>query len=394
VAVDVTGRHILLIEDNPGDARLIREMLAEAPVFEHQLTWTDTLARGLASLSEGNVDVVLLDLSLPDSHGLVTFSAVRDHAPVVPIVVLSGSIDEETALAAVHEGAQDYLVKGRVDGYLLARSLRYAIERKQNEETQKLLYRQASEAIRLRDTVLSSVSHDLRNPLMAIRVIAETVRLQVAQEPNRDLEAIDEGLERIERNTQRMASQIDELLDVAHLQSGEKVHLTVRSADLVALTCETIHDYQQRTRRHRISFEPPGVPVVGRWDRARLERVLGNLLSNAIKYSLAGGDIVVRIGVEERDQTRWATLAVQDAGVGIPAADLPRVFSWFYRGENVASEVAGAGIGLAGSRQIVELHGGTIHVESQEGVGSTFTVRLPLLAEDDISPRFDEGLPT
>jgi signal transduction histidine kinase/CheY-like chemotaxis protein len=546
--VNLTRRHILLIEDNPGDARLIRELLADASVLDHQVTWAETLAGGLTSLSEGNVDVILLDLSLPDSHGLETFTAVRDNAPALPIVVLSGSIDDEIALAAVQAGAQDYLVKGKVEGYLLGRSLSYAIERNRNEQTRRFLaeasrglattldvdltiqnvarltipfladcciidlidenqqprqsalahqdpakeialrayrqrfpvdlrahhalgsviqtgqaavyrdftdpgvvltsstgeqlaaesafdfrsgifvpllargrtlgaiclftagsrkrfeqtdltlatdlghraalaidnaqlYRQSTDAIRSRDLVLSSVSHDLRNPLTAIRLIAETTKLQVGQEPMRDIEAIQEGLERIESNTQRMASQIDELLDVAYFQSGQKVRLTLRLADLVALAKESIHEHQQRTSRHRIILQSTTAAVPGRWDRARLERVVGNLLSNAIKYSLTGGDIVVRIGIEGTDQTRWATLAVQDSGVGIPATDLPRVFSWFYRGENIASRVEGAGIGLATSRQIVELHGGTVRVESQEGVGSTFTIRLPLPPE-------------
>jgi signal transduction histidine kinase len=132
--------------------------------------------------------------------------------------------------------------------------------------------------------------------------------------------------------------------------------------------------------------------VTGRWDRARLERVLGNLLSNAIKYSPRGGDIVVRIWIDENEQTSWANLAVQDHGAGIPAADLPRLFHWFYRGKNVANEVPGAGIGLAGARQIVELHGGTMQVDSQEGVGSTFTVRLSLLPQTELSHSQSEDL--
>jgi signal transduction histidine kinase len=148
------------------------------------------------------------------------------------------------------------------------------------------LYRQATEAIRLRDTVLSSVSHDLRNPLTAIRVIAETLKLQLAQEPIREIAALQEGLERIAGNTQRMAAQIDELLDVARLQTGAPLKLTPSPTDLVALARELIGEYQARTGRHRIRFEPAVSSVLGRWDRARLERVVGNLLANAIKYSL------------------------------------------------------------------------------------------------------------
>lgn len=120
---------ILLVEDNPGDARLIREALAEVRGAQFHVKCADHLLTGLERLSEGGIDVILLDLSLPDSHGLNTFVRAHNRAPEVPIVVLSGIDDESLAMQAVRDGAQDYLVKGQVDGNLLARSLRYAIER-------------------------------------------------------------------------------------------------------------------------------------------------------------------------------------------------------------------------------------------------------------------------
>jgi PAS domain S-box-containing protein len=123
---------VLLIEDNPGDARLIREMFADVPAAHVRLRHADRLAAGLAQL-EG-ADIVLLDLSLPDSHGLETFLRLRDQAPGVPVIVLTGLDDETVAVRAVQEGAQDYLPKGEVDGHLLVRSIRYAIERKRAEE--------------------------------------------------------------------------------------------------------------------------------------------------------------------------------------------------------------------------------------------------------------------
>lgn len=377
------GRTVLLIEDNPGDARLIREMLTEVPTSGFRLEWVDRLARGLDRLGTSGIGVVLLDLSLPDSQGLATFQAVRSTAPLTPIVVLSGLTDEELALTAVREGAQDYLVKGRVDGELLARALGYAIERQQLIVDNTRLFQQAQDAIRLRDTVLSSVSHDLRNPLAAIRIIVDTLKLQLA---NGDAAAepalLTEGLTQIDTSAIRLDNQIQELLDVARLQMGQQLALKRRSMDLVALARAAVTDYQRRTRRHCIHLEAGGESLVGRWDQARIERVLANLLSNAVKYSLDGGEIIVRLRADGHGEHRWAVLEVQDHGVGIPAAELPRVFSWYYRGGNVADRVSGNGIGLAGAHQIVEQHGGRLEVASQEGLGSTFTVRLPLASSE------------
>jgi signal transduction histidine kinase/DNA-binding response OmpR family regulator len=125
---------ILLIEDNPGDTRLLREMLVDASDVPFDLECVERLSEGMERLAEGGIDVVLLDLSLPDSQGLETFALVHECAPHVPITVLSGLDDATMAVTAVRQGAQDYLVKGQFDCNLLVRAIRYAIERKQAEE--------------------------------------------------------------------------------------------------------------------------------------------------------------------------------------------------------------------------------------------------------------------
>ncbi len=125
---------VLLIEDNPGDARLIEEMIAEDPATPFHLHCADRLALGLEHLSAGGTGLVLLDLSLPDSFGLETFTKVYAHSPTVPIIVLTGNDDQMLALSAVKGGAQDYLVKGRLDRELLLRSMQYSIERKRYQQ--------------------------------------------------------------------------------------------------------------------------------------------------------------------------------------------------------------------------------------------------------------------
>ncbi len=126
--------HVLLIEDNPGDARLVKEMLVDADASKFNLTHVGLLSQGLSLLRNESHHVILLDLSLPDGHGLDTISQVCAVAPDLPVVILTGLDDETTAIRAVQEGAEDYLVKGQMDANLLARAIRYAIERKRGEE--------------------------------------------------------------------------------------------------------------------------------------------------------------------------------------------------------------------------------------------------------------------
>ena len=240
------------------------------------------------------------------------------------------------------------------------------------------LYREAREAVRGRDELLATTSHDLKNPLTFVRGRTQMLLRSVARDGVANSESLVDGLTRIEASTTRMVQLIDQLLDAANLQAGQPLELSPGPTDLVALAREVAVEHQQTVERHRIVSRTTLKTLVGEWDAARLERVLGNLISNAVKYSPQGGEITVSVAREEDEGTGWAVLTVRDPGLGIPAQEIGRVFERFYRASNVAGRISGNGIGLAGARQIVEQHGGTIAVDSQEGSGSTFTVRLPL----------------
>jgi formate hydrogenlyase transcriptional activator len=156
--------HLLLIEDNPGDAGLIREMLAEAKWMSFELEWTETLSEGIARLALGGIDVVLLDLALPDCTGLETLQRLRAASPWAPVlVVLSGLSDEEISLQAVQEGAQDYLIKGQADSNLLVRSIRYALERGQEQEALRKAHVELEHRVRERTADLVKANEALRN---------------------------------------------------------------------------------------------------------------------------------------------------------------------------------------------------------------------------------------
>ncbi|MGI9145418.1 MAG: PAS domain-containing sensor histidine kinase [Chloroflexota bacterium] len=236
----------------------------------------------------------------------------------------------------------------------------------------------AEAATRQRDELLALVSHDLRSPLATIRGRAQLLRRQTtalastATERDRLLQ----GLMQIEAGTDRMATLIDELLDLVQMEAGQQLELDRQPTDLVHLVRASVAEHQAATQRHRIDVQVGEPAVTGTWDVHRLRRVLDNLLSNAVKYSPAGGRVDVKVEVDPAESC--AVVQVRDQGVGIPPDDAPRIFERFYRASNAAGRVTGFGIGLAGVRQIVEQHGGTITVKSQEGHGSTFAIHLPL----------------
>ena len=164
------------------------------------------------------------------------------------------------------------------------------------------------------------------------------------------------------------------------MQSLDDLYLNLEPTDLVKLGREVVQEHQHNTSRHELVLEAPDHSVMGQFDGPRLERVLDNLLGNAVKYSPEGG--CVRLQISAGGDS--ATVVVQDQGLGIPVEDLPHVFEPFRRGGNVVGRITGIGIGLASAQRIVERHGGTLTVESTPGQGSTFTIRLPLSADESL----------
>jgi len=372
---------ILLVEDNPGDARLL-ELLLQEGALDHELIRADRLEQGLARLQANPVDVILLDLSLPDAQGIDTVRRMLGFAGDSPIVVLTGLNDERVAVEAVQAGAQDYLVKGQVGSTLLVRSVRYAIERKRLErERARLLASEqaaratAEAAVRARDEVLRVVSHDLGNSLSAVTV--QAVLIERTPRDRLDDAALHKRTSAIRNLVAGMQKLRQDLLDVASIEAGR---LSIEAVPIdPASAMEEVLEVHRDGAEHRgielgIEVDPALPRVLA--DRARLMQVLDNLLGNALKFTPSDGSVSVRCARCDG----CVRFTVRDSGQGIAAADLPHIFDRFWKSGR--GNRAGAGLGLAIAGGIVEAHAGRMWAESEEGVGSAFHFELPIARED------------
>jgi PAS domain S-box-containing protein len=238
------------------------------------------------------------------------------------------------------------------------------------------LMTEAQEAVRQRDEFLAIASHDMRTPLAAVRGYAQLALRHLSREAV-DTEPLRRWLEDIDHSAERLTHLVGELMDVSLLRGGQTVPLQLQPTDLVKLVNERVREHANAAdEAHTFSVQAEAENVIGHWDTARLGRVLDNLLGNAVKYSPDGGPIEVMVGADGA----YGVVAVTDHGIGIAAKEMARIFTPMFRGTNTGS-VAGTGLGLSGSRTLVELMGGRIQVQSRLGEGSTFTIWLPLQQE-------------
>jgi signal transduction histidine kinase len=230
----------------------------------------------------------------------------------------------------------------------------------------------------LKDQFLSAAAHDLKTPLTSIRGLAQMIQRRLTR-AELDAAAVDREASLIVESTARMASLVDELLDISRMEAGQGFELRPSVAGIVAIARRAVDQRARLAPNHEVIIDAAEPEITGTWDAERLERVFVNLLDNAVKYSPAGGIVTVSLWPEARDGVHGVCASVADHGIGIPSTDLPRIFDRFQRGGNTAgSKIHGTGIGLSYVRNIVEQHGGLVAVASREGEGATFSLWLPL----------------
>ncbi len=355
---------VLLIEDNPGDVRLIREMLSEVPDTTIELECAGDLSSGLKCLADGGIDVLLVDLSLPDEHGLEVCVKINNQAQNVPIVVLTGLDDETVAIKALQMGAQDYLVKSQVDSRLLFRSIRYAVERKQAEEQL-----QHSQVLSSLGKMTAAIAHEVNNPLGVILLYSELLMgSDLPPQIKKDIKIIHDQSKRAAR------------IMTSLLTYSRRVAPQMRRFNLNSVIQNTVkmRAYQHKVSNMKVSVNLPDSPVFIRGDSSQLVQVLLNIIMNAEEAveESGGGDIKITGRVEEG----WVKIAVADDGPGIPEENLTQVFHPFFTTKKIGE---GTGLGLSTCYGIIMAHNGQINALNNETGGATFIIELPLYSDRD-----------
>ena len=350
---------VLLVEDNEADAKWAKHTLERFEGGQFDIQWAERLEKALELLKSERFDVVISDLKLPDSAGLATHERLNKAASHIPIILLTGTFEEEKmAIQAIQKGAQDYLFKGQISPQALIRSLVYAMER--------------HKFLSMRDNFINVVSHELRSPLSSLReavaLVHDGTMGSVSARQKEFFKIMLNAVDRMERTT-------SELLELAKMGTGKSA-LHLEDFNMVALAEEMKEQFEAEARKKSVIFNldvPNNSSVMICADRDKIVRVLINLLGNALKFTETG-----TIKITAKNAGDAVECSVSDTGKGIAPEDLPKVFSKFEQfGKKGRGENQGSGLGLSICQEIINLHHGTIWVESELGKGSRFAFCIP-----------------
>lgn len=344
----------------------------------------------LAALADGEFDIVLTDLRMPEMDGISFFRKAHELDASLAIVMMTGEGSISTAVDAMKAGALDYIIKPfKLSALLpvLSRALEMrrlrventALEQSVRKRTQELTLANAElqsrtaeveRLNRLKSEFLASMSHELRTPLNAIIGFADLLAEQSAGVLNAKQERF---IGHIQRGSRHLLALINELLDLAKIEAG-RLELRLEDFSLVHALAEAVANTSALASTKQIEIElSTQVDVQLFADRVRFKQILYNLLSNAIKFTPVGGRVCIKATLEND----WVVVSVTDTGVGIPSEEQAAIFGRFQQG--LAGQVVfeGVGLGLAITKQLIELHGGRIWLESKPGGGTTFSFTFP-----------------
>jgi signal transduction histidine kinase len=382
---------ILLIEDNPADARLIQVLLTEVEGLKYKMCIEQSLTNGKKKLGKGKFDIVLTDLGLPDSHGLDTVNSLLELSLEVPIIVFTGLHDEKIGIDAVQSGAQDYLIKGEIDGNGLFRSIRYSIERNKMQGELKKYTEHLEDEVKQRTNELiqsekmaslgqlvAGVAHEVNNPLAYITLntniieerLTELQKLCIADRSQTLIKETNELLEIIIKGVDRIATITKALKRFAMPNSAER-----QPADINQGLKDTLLILENQFKDKIMVLEDYGdIPEI-ECNIGQINQVFMNLILNSIQV-LEGlktdekfkGEIRIRTWFE--GDSIYAE--IKDNGPGVPDEIRSKIFDPFF-----TTKHDGTGLGLSLCYRIIEDHNGKIALNSKAGEGTTMVVSLP-----------------
>ena len=375
---------ILIVDDDARNLQALEHMLERPGRMVMKATSGD---EALRCLLLHDVAVMLLDIRMAEMDGYETAALIRtrEKTRTLPIIFLTAfNKDDADVLKGYSFGAVDYIFKpivpdilcAKVDIFVELYKQTKALIRK-NEELEHaehtLLHtnQELAKLNQLKSSFVSVASHEIRTPVTGIKGYVENM-LSGLTGPLTEKQR--QYLARVASNIDRLMRIIDELLDIARIEAGQ-IQLQLDSVNVSQLIADVVEEFQPLAARKQISFQHTShVSVHIKGDEGKLYQVLTNLVHNALKFTPSGGRVDVGAVATEPEKIQ---ISVRDTGPGIPASDLPKIFDRFYSGSSVPPDTRGAGLGLAISKSLIALHGGSLSVSSTAGQGSNFFIDLP-----------------
>ncbi len=385
-AEDLSDIRILLVDDD----EMIRQLLHDALTMEgYQATTVQSGEEALQVLQTSTVDVIITDLSMPGMNGLELIRRTNVDHPDVPKIIITGAGTIENAIEAIRIGAYDYIRKPLNLGELwivLNRAVKnrqllqsnQEYQRQLQESNQRLEQRvkerteELMRSMRLKDNFLSHLSHEILTPLAPLKGYLSIMRQNLD-----DREAVEESLAAAGKEAARLQNLLEGLIDLSHLVTGE-AEVMQMPTDLNECIERAVAVEREGAAKKDLTLSLDLAPDLPRFlaDPAKIDQIVANLLTNAIKFSEDGGSVTLT----SSRQGSQVCLQVSDSGIGIPLEEQPRIFEAFHQIDgSTRRKHGGIGIGLSLVKQLVELHRGTIELESKAGKGSIFSVRIPLI---------------
>lgn len=388
---------ILICDDDPAYRKLVRSHLRSSD-REFIVIEAGRKAEMQDALDKGGIDLIILDIQMPDKSGLEWLAEIVEKQ-IAPVIMLTGFGSEEIAVQSIHKGAMDYIPKDLLTQDKLLTTIKVALEKwmrkraeadrervlkeleSKNAELQKAMEHMADleEITRMKSEFLSITSHELRTPLTPMKAQLQMILEGYVGELNDNQK---KGLEVVLRNIKKLGKLIEDILDLSRIEAG-RIKLTFKPMNINAIVKEVIitHESSATNKNIEISTKLAELPDID-CDSERIGQVIGNLLNNAIKFSKKSGNVIIETKSLDIEGKENILFSITDYGIGISKADHDKLFKPFSQiDSSMGREHTGTGLGLAIVRGIIHAHNGEVWVDSKSGNSTRFYFSIPIVQQ-------------